>query len=417
MAAVMESLVPVLWIMSDVPHFNWYRFRRSSPLSLLPPECEPRPSTPLIKSQFLIYEEFQYVNAALFASWPSTCRVMLIKAVTLQASIALATVLFLAVILMLNSKIWLSTTFNLIVETERIQKVSANLTLVMIPAVQSNIVNGTHRSTPHSCGLPSAHVSRPSSRLSQSKKHPLQQNPDQCFDKSTGLSHDEATLRSLKSKQLKCLKSHCKEYLSKQELLAMRRCLQQTALRTVGGQLNLIKSMIRENDCNFMDGTHRRPVALASSEGSGNTWVRGLLEKSTGICTGFLYCDYVMRREGFIGEMIKSGSVLVVKTHTLIPQWYGVEYVHPKRDEPYYGSAVYILRNPYKALSAEWNRRATNGIIKKKHLPHNESHTNVVPKEYWGKSLQLSCLHCCSTTVRSHSSCIGHVSILVRSED
>ena len=38
--------------------------------------------------------------------------------------------------------------------------------------------------------------------------------------------------------------------------------------------------------CHFMNGTNRAPVALASLPGSGNTWVRGLLEQATGICTG-----------------------------------------------------------------------------------------------------------------------------------
>ena len=38
--------------------------------------------------------------------------------------------------------------------------------------------------------------------------------------------------------------------------------------------------------CRFMNGSQRAPVALASFPGSGNTWVRGLLEQATGICTG-----------------------------------------------------------------------------------------------------------------------------------
>ena len=38
--------------------------------------------------------------------------------------------------------------------------------------------------------------------------------------------------------------------------------------------------------CHFMNGTNRTPVALVSLPGSGNTWVRGLLEKATGVCTG-----------------------------------------------------------------------------------------------------------------------------------
>ena len=38
--------------------------------------------------------------------------------------------------------------------------------------------------------------------------------------------------------------------------------------------------------CHFMRGEGRQATVLASYPGSGNTWVRGLLEKTTGICTG-----------------------------------------------------------------------------------------------------------------------------------
>ena len=40
--------------------------------------------------------------------------------------------------------------------------------------------------------------------------------------------------------------------------------------------------------CHFVNGSRRAPVALASFPGSGNTWMRGLLEKATGVCTGEL---------------------------------------------------------------------------------------------------------------------------------
>ena len=39
-------------------------------------------------------------------------------------------------------------------------------------------------------------------------------------------------------------------------------------------------------DCEFMRGEGRAPVAMISLPGSGNTWIRGLLEKATGVCTG-----------------------------------------------------------------------------------------------------------------------------------
>ena len=41
-----------------------------------------------------------------------------------------------------------------------------------------------------------------------------------------------------------------------------------------------------DESCRFMNGSQRAPVALVSFPGSGNTWVRGLLEQATGICTG-----------------------------------------------------------------------------------------------------------------------------------
>ncbi len=56
-------------------------------------------------------------------------------------------------------------------------------------------------------------------------------------------------------------------------------------------------------------------MLLMSSPGNGNTWVRGLLEQVTGICTGAIYCDGDLRRDGFNGERLASGTVLVVKSH------------------------------------------------------------------------------------------------------
>merc|ERR1712038_829368 len=56
-------------------------------------------------------------------------------------------------------------------------------------------------------------------------------------------------------------------------------------------------------------------VALASFPGSGNTWLRYLLQQSTGILTGSVYKDSVLRRGGFPAESVANGSVIAVKTH------------------------------------------------------------------------------------------------------
>ena len=47
-----------------------------------------------------------------------------------------------------------------------------------------------------------------------------------------------------------------------------------------------MKGKINSSKCCFMDGSKRAAVALVSHPGSGNTWIRGLLEKATGVCTG-----------------------------------------------------------------------------------------------------------------------------------
>lgn len=193
-------------------------------------------------------------------------------------------------------------------------------------------------------------------------------------------THSDIRVNSPISQPRNCGQPHCKEFLRGSEILAMNKCSMETSKRTVNGKLGQEQeSELKENDCHFMNGSSTRlPVALASTSGSGNTWIRGLLERATGICTGFLYCDYAMRREGFIGETVKSGNVLVVKTHTISPKWYGTR--GPYMDDPYYGAAVYILRNPYKSMIAEWNRKVTYDMLR---LPHNESHTNVVQKKFW----------------------------------
>lgn len=57
-------------------------------------------------------------------------------------------------------------------------------------------------------------------------------------------------------------------------------------------------------------------VALASPPGSGNTWVRHLIQLATGYLTGSSYVDEELRNTGFPGEGIANGSAVVVKIHS-----------------------------------------------------------------------------------------------------
>lgn len=96
-------------------------------------------------------------------------------------------------------------------------------------------------------------------------------------------------------------------------------------------------------------------VALISFHGSGNTWVRHLLEQATGVFTGSIYCDGGLKIV-FPGESVCSGNVIAVKTHhtdtTDLPK--DIQMAMGKQR---YDKAILIVRNPFEALLSEANRR------------------------------------------------------------
>ncbi|XP_060567514.1 WSCD family member GA21586-like [Ruditapes philippinarum] len=120
-------------------------------------------------------------------------------------------------------------------------------------------------------------------------------------------------------------------------------------------------------------------VALASFPGSGNTWTRTLLETATGILTGSLYSD----RGAFDGSKMcpARGKIFVVKTH-------GRDYVGRKTDcmrlnitRINYSKAIYIIRNPYNALLADFNRV----IQTRKHVVNPQ--IDLAPKEMFNTNV------------------------------
>ncbi|XP_068623422.1 WSCD family member AAEL009094 [Battus philenor] len=86
-------------------------------------------------------------------------------------------------------------------------------------------------------------------------------------------------------------------------------------------------------------------VALVSYPGSGNTWLRYLLQQVTGIVTGSIYMDYGLRVHGFPAENVTDGTVLVVKTHEA-----------PPLETDKFKSAILLIRNPRDAILADFNR-------------------------------------------------------------
>ncbi|XP_049941719.1 WSCD family member AAEL009094-like [Schistocerca serialis cubense] len=88
-------------------------------------------------------------------------------------------------------------------------------------------------------------------------------------------------------------------------------------------------------------------VALVSFPGSGNTWLRYLLQQATGVYTGSVYKDFGLLKNGFPAESVCNGSVLVVKTHES-----GAEARAP------FSRAVLLVRAPAPAILAEFNRQS-----------------------------------------------------------
>lgn len=102
----------------------------------------------------------------------------------------------------------------------------------------------------------------------------------------------------------------------------------------------------------FLDKeTPRAVTALASFPGSGNTWLRYLLQQATGVYTGSVYKDFGLLKNGFPAESVSNGSVLVVKTH----EW------GPAARAPFH-RAVLLVRAPGPAIQAEFNRQSGGHI-------------------------------------------------------
>ncbi|KAI6654878.1 WSC domain-containing protein 2-like [Oopsacas minuta] len=99
-------------------------------------------------------------------------------------------------------------------------------------------------------------------------------------------------------------------------------------------------------------------VALASFPGSGNSWVRYLMEQGSGYYTGSVYIDRKLQSYGNL-ESVFNSSVIAIKTH----ESHGIinKYFTKAID---YKKCILIVRNPKQTLIAEINRFFTNDHTK-----------------------------------------------------
>ena len=183
--------------------------------------------------------------------------------------------------------------------------------------------------------------------------------------------------------KVSCRDRICSEFLTGVEKEHFNFCIKKTWLVKKHPEM-------KQSTCSFINGTDRAPIALASYPGSGNTWVRGLLQEVTGLCTGAVYCDVTLRKNGYPGESIRSGAALVVKTHLPDPRWTGVHYnksspvifFHRVKDIPVFSSGIFILRNPFDAFVAEYQRFLRSDEL--------DMHVSVAGMERFGEYV---CIH------------------------
>ncbi|KAJ6657906.1 hypothetical protein lerEdw1_001826 [Lerista edwardsae] len=104
----------------------------------------------------------------------------------------------------------------------------------------------------------------------------------------------------------------------------------------------------RCTDRKFLPTKSKASVALSSFPGAGNTWARHLIEHATGFYTGSYYFDGTLYNKGFKGEKDhwRSRRTICVKTHE-----------SGKKEIEMFDAAILLIRNPFKSLVAEFNRK------------------------------------------------------------
>ena len=122
-------------------------------------------------------------------------------------------------------------------------------------------------------------------------------------------------------------------------------------------------------------------VALVSFPGSGNSWVRQLLESSTGVYTGAVYCDKSYIEVGMVGEGITTNNVIAIKAHAL--------YTRVKKQMKV-DRVIYIVRTPFRCILSENNRLIVKKAYKKSNGMLSKKETHVLEVDYnYGMNLIL----------------------------
>ena len=131
----------------------------------------------------------------------------------------------------------------------------------------------------------------------------------------------------------------------------------------------------------------RNVIQLASFPGSGNTWMRHLLEKGSGIVTGNIYSPDPAYLNIFPGESIRDGRrVIAIKTHYPCLNCFSLNHTYGTfRDIRLtgmifqYSATIQIIRNPFESIISFFNYVFTDG-----------NHTGIASQEqFFSKDFQV----------------------------
>ena len=104
-----------------------------------------------------------------------------------------------------------------------------------------------------------------------------QLEPKETKPSATIITHHTPTTASVSTDE--CTHPPCLQYLNTSERSIFDKCVKKVKPGHTASQCK----------CRFRESEGHKRIALNSLEGSGNTWVRGLLEKTTGLCTGTVF--------------------------------------------------------------------------------------------------------------------------------
>lgn len=153
-----------------------------------------------------------------------------------------------------------------------------------------------------------------------------------------------------------CKDTICSQFLTSKDQQYFNSCVKKTWELSVN-----MYTEPAQSTCVFVNGSGKFPMALASYPSSGSNLVRGLIQTTTGLCTGAVYCDTALRSSGYPGEYIQTATTFIVTTHQLFPSWsLGEEYnIHNSPNDssgPAFSGAVFVMRNPFDAIVAEFKK-------------------------------------------------------------